>query len=207
MQNLSVKDLMVPIEEYATVRYGTTLLGAIQELEKVQESYTDSKYQHRSILVLDETERVVGKIGQLRILKAVETRHDLKEELDHLEKFRFSDKFISNRREQYRQQGPILNRESLKEAMNKRVEEFMQKPTPGEFVSESSSIDLAIHRLVSGTHLSLLVTKNDRIVGILRIADVFAAVFHEVKAKGLDECQESHDQEKKQKQPIPEELQ
>ncbi len=57
----------------------------------------------------------------------------------------------------------------------------MQQPTPGEFVSEDSSIDIAIHKLVSGTHLSLLVTRNDSIVGILKMADVFAAVFHEMR--------------------------
>jgi hypothetical protein len=35
---------------------------------------------------------------------------------------------------------------------------------------------------VAEAHLSLLVTRNDKIIGILRIADVFAAVFHEMTA-------------------------
>jgi CBS domain-containing protein len=58
----------------------------------------------------------------------------------------------------------------------------MQTPTPGEYVSEDSSLDTAIHKLVAGTHLSLLVTRNEKIVGVLRISDVFAAVFHEMTA-------------------------
>ncbi len=185
MEHTCVKDLMVPISEYATVRVGTSLLDAILALEKAQEAYTVSKYQHRAILVLDHDNIVVGKIGQLRILKAVETRYDLDSEIENLGSFRFSEEYIASRRELYRLKGPILSSASLRVAAHKKVEEFMQKPTPGEFVSEDCSLDIAIHKLVAGTHISLLVTGKDGIVGILRIADVFAAVFHEMRATGV----------------------
>ena len=185
MEQINVKNLMVPISEYARVRIGTTLLDAIWELEKAQEAYTSSKYQHRAILVLDQNNTVVGKIGQLRILKAVETREELDNELDNLANFKFSDGYIANIREQRRLLAPILTKESLRIAAQRKVEEFMQKPTPGEYVAEDSSIDTAIHRLVAGTHLSLLVTRGNEIVGILRRADVFAAVFHEMQAPGV----------------------
>ena len=181
MEHISVKDLMVPISEYAAVRVGTSMLDAIWELEKVQEAFTSSKYQHRAILVLDHNDTVVGKIGQLRILKAVETRYDLDGELENLSSFKFSEGYIDGIREQCRLQGPILNEESLRSAAEKKVEEFMQQPTPSECVSEDSSMDTAIHRMVAGTHLSLLVTRESKVVGVLRIADVFAAVFHEMQ--------------------------
>lgn len=185
MEQYCVKDLMVPISEYATVRIGTSLLDAIHVLERAQDAYTISKYQHRAILVLDENDQVVGKIGQLRVLKAIETRYDLDNEIEELKSFNFSDEYITHRREQYRLQGPIIKGDALKSAAAKKVEEFMQKPTPGEFVSEKCSLDKAIHKLVAGTHLSLLVTRDKQIVGILRIADVFAAVYHEMKEHGL----------------------
>jgi hypothetical protein len=35
--------------------------------------------------------------------------------------------------------------------------------------------------LTTGHHLSLLVTKEKKIVGVLRMADVFAATFHVMK--------------------------
>jgi CBS domain-containing protein len=175
---------MVPISEYATVPVGTPLLEAIMALEEAQEAFTSSKYQHRAILVLDEDNHVVGKIGQLRVLKAVETRYDLDSEVEKLKEFNFSDEYIADRREQYRFQGPILNKESLRAAAQKKVEEFMQKPTPGEFVSADCSLDVAIHKLVAGTHLSLLVTQEEEIVGILKMADVFATVFHEMQVTG-----------------------
>lgn len=181
MEQYCVKDLMVPITEYATVRIGTSLLDAIHVLERAQEAYTSSKYQHRAILVLDQDDLVVGKIGQLRVLKAIETRYDLENEVKELKSFNFSDEYITHRRDQYRLCGPIIKGDALKKAASKTVEEFMQKPTPGEFVPEESSLDVAIHKLVAGTHLSLLVTRDEKIVGILRIADVFAAVYHEMK--------------------------
>lgn len=182
MEKKTVKDLMVPIGEYATVKIGSSLLDAMIALEKAQEAYTDSKYQHRAILVLDENGNIVGKIGQLRVLKALETRYDLDNDMHELKDFGFSEEYINRRRESFRLKGPILDEESLKLAAEKRVEEFMQQPTPGEFVSETCSLDVAIHRLVSGTHLSLLVTRDNRITGILKMADVFGAAYHAMRS-------------------------
>ncbi len=182
MENYLVKDLMVPISEYATVSIGTTLIDAVRVLEKAQEAYTVSKYQHRAILVLDDAGDVVGKIGQLRALKAIDRQFDFADEIEEVKKFQFSDGYVAALRDRYRTKGDVLNTKALRQAANKKVEEFMQKPAPGEYVAEDSTLDAAIHRLVAGTHLSLLVTRGKKIVGILRIADVFAAVFHEMES-------------------------
>jgi predicted transcriptional regulator len=57
----------------------------------------------------------------------------------------------------------------------------MHTPTEGEYVSEDASLEVAIHQLIMGHHQSLLVTRKKKIVGILRLTDVFAAVFHKMK--------------------------
>ncbi len=180
MENHLVKDLMVPISEYATVAVGTSLIDAVKVLEKAQETYTTSKYQHRAIIVLDEDGRIVGKISQLRALKAIEPDFKSNSEIEQLKGFHFSDNYITKLRDLYRFRGKVLSKDSLRQASLKKVEEFMQTPTPGEYVAEDCSLDTAIHRLVAGTHLSLLVTRDEKIVGILRISDVFAAVFHKM---------------------------
>lgn len=46
-----VKDLMVSISEYATVPEGSTLFEAVLALEKAQEQYDHSKYQHPTIII------------------------------------------------------------------------------------------------------------------------------------------------------------
>jgi 3-dehydroquinate dehydratase len=40
---------------------------------------------------------------------------------------------------------------------------------------------MALHQLTAGSNLSLLVTRGKDIVGVLRLSDVFAAVFHAMK--------------------------
>jgi CBS-domain-containing membrane protein len=185
VKNYLVKDLMVPISEYATVVIGTSLIDAIRVLERAQDAYTVSKYQHRAIIVLDNQGQVVGKISQLRALKAIEPEVEIDDELKEIEKFKFSDGYLAKLRDKHRAKGKIIKSETLREAAVKKVEEFMQTPSPGEFVSEDCSLDTAIHRLIAGTHLSLLVTRGKQIIGILRISDVFAAVFHEMMT--LDE--------------------
>lgn len=183
MEQIYVKDLMVPISEYATVTVGTSLTDAVIALEEAQEAYSASKYQHRAILVLDENNAVIGKISQVLLLEAIETRYDLGCEVESLSRFKFSDQYIADKREQYRLEGPILDQDSFQAVAQKKVEEFMQRPTPGEFVSEDSSLDMAIHKLVSGAHLSLLVTRGEEIVGILKTGDVFASVYHEMRKR------------------------
>ena len=62
MKNYLVKDLMVPLSEYATVPMGSTLFVAVLALEKSQEEFDHTKYRHRGVLILDQNKRVVGQI-------------------------------------------------------------------------------------------------------------------------------------------------
>ena len=68
-----------------------------------------------------------------------------------------------------------------RKAGEKNVKEFMYTPTEGEYVSADATLELAIHQLIIGHHQSLLVAQGKKIVGILRLTDVFAAVFHKMK--------------------------
>jgi CBS domain-containing protein len=57
MKSYSVKDLMVPLSEYATVSEDATLYDAVLSLEEAQEKFEDrhTRYRHRAILILDDT--------------------------------------------------------------------------------------------------------------------------------------------------------
>ena len=57
----------------------------------------------------------------------------------------------------------------------------MQTPSEGEFIEAEAHLDMAIMQLVTGNHISLLVTRNKELVGILRMTDAFAAVYHAMK--------------------------
>ncbi len=57
----------------------------------------------------------------------------------------------------------------------------MQTPSEGEFIEQDASLEMAVMQLVTGLHISLLVIRDKEIIGILRMSDAFAAVFHTMK--------------------------
>jgi CBS domain-containing protein len=181
MKNLIVKDLMVPIEEYATVPEDATLNDAILTLEKAQEEFDETRYRHRAILIYDKNQKIIGKLSQLDALKALEPKY--KELLTdgtarHLG---FSSTYLEGMLNQFSLWASPLA-DICRKAIDRRVKEFMYTPTEGEYVHEDASLDMAIHQLIIGHHQSLLVTnKSGEIVGVLRLSDVFAFVFHKLK--------------------------
>jgi CBS-domain-containing membrane protein len=178
--NYIVKDLMVPISEYATVPKGSTLFEAVLALERAQEEYDHTKYKHRAVLIMDDKNRVVGKLSQLNVLYALEPESEELEKIGEIRQFGFSQKFITHLREQYRMKGTSLKKLCAGPA-KKKVEDFMKSFSEGEYIDENISLDIAIHQILAGHHLSLLVMSGEDIAGILRMSDVFAAVFHAMK--------------------------
>jgi len=173
----TVRDLMVPLSEYATVSVGSTLAEAVSALEKVQEDYEHAQYKHRAVLVLDSRQQVVGKLSQLDFLRSLEPQDEAIERIKDISKFGFSSKSIALQQERYHQKRPP-SRDIFTRASKLKVEDFMQTPSEGEYVNEEMSLHTAVHQLITGRHLSLLVTREQKIVGVLRMSDVFAAAFH-----------------------------
>lgn len=179
-----VKDLMVPISEYATVSKDATLAEAVMALKKSQEGYDPTKYRHRAVLVFDEKKNIIGKLSLICILRALEPKYD---------------QMISDKRPMHvgftRQfQKAMLNQLQLweaplkdicKKASDIKVESFMITPEEGEYVEQDASINEAIHQFVMGHHQSLLVTEGKKITGVLRLTDVFTAVSDMIIACGI----------------------
>ncbi len=182
MKTIKVKDLMVPLEEYATVSKEATLFEAVSALEKAQEELdrTRYKYLHRAILVYDENRKIVGKVSQLDALKALEPKYGELGEPERLSLTGFSPQFLKSILERYSLWDTPL-RDVCRKAANYKVKDFMYTPTEGEYIGEEASLDEAIHSLIMGSHHSLLVTRDKDIVGILRLTDVFGEVFHIMK--------------------------
>jgi CBS domain-containing protein len=180
MKNFKIEDLMVPLSEYATVTVGATLHEAILALEKAQQELDQTQYKHRAILVLDKTGTVIGKISQHAALKALEPQYLKMSTSSSAAHYGFSLPFLKDLQEQYSLLDGALENICQK-ASKMKVEDFMSKLTEGEFIDLGASLDQAIHLLVMGHHQSLLVQKAGKVVGILRLTDVFASVFHMLK--------------------------
>jgi len=181
VKSFSIKDLMVPVSEYATVSKDGTLFDAVTALEKAQAEFDSTRYRHRAILVMGETGKVVGKMSQLDVLRALEPKYKemLGENQTH-HRIGFTKTFMKSVLNQYKMWGTPLS-DLCRKAGESRIAAFMNTPTEGEYIDESATLDEAIHQLVMGNYQSLLVTLGQEIIGILRLTDVFAAVFHAMK--------------------------
>ena len=180
MKDYKVVDLMVPLSEYATVSEGATLYEAVSELEKAQEEFDHTRYRHRAILVLDGDGKVIGKLTQVDALKALEPKYgDMlnRQKSHHLG---FSREFMKSMLKEHSLLSSSLE-DICRKAGEQNIKKFMRTPSEGEFIEENATLDEAIHQLVLGNHQSLLVTRQEGIIGILRLTDVFAAVFHKMR--------------------------
>ncbi|MCG6910557.1 MAG: CBS domain-containing protein [Deltaproteobacteria bacterium] len=180
MKNYKVQDLMVPLSEYATVSEDATLLEAVNELEKAQGDFDHTRYRHRAVMVLDKNGAVIGKLSQLDVLKALEPKYDKMLDQSRLHRFGFTKGFMKSLLTEYQLFDRPLTDICSKAAV-KNVKKFMYSPTEGEYIDENATLDEAIHQLVLGHHQSLLVTGGEGISGVLRLTDVFAAVFQVMK--------------------------
>jgi len=181
-----VKELMVPLSEYATVPEDATLLEAVMALEKAQAAFDHTRYRHRALLVLNADQQVIGKASQLDVLKALEPKYGQMLGREGMAHSGLTREFMKSLMAHYDLWSGVMDA-ICKKAATLKVKDFMHQPTEGEHVDEDSTLDEAIHQLVMGRHQSLLVTSNQHIVGILRLTDVFAAIFHTIKTCALDD--------------------
>ncbi|MCK5541899.1 MAG: CBS domain-containing protein [Desulfobacterales bacterium] len=180
MKIKKVNEVMIPLSEYATVNEDDTLEKAIRTLHDVQKATSMDAYKHRAVLVYDETGNISGKVSPLDVLRALEPKYSQFGHSDHLAKmglsrFGLSNDFIQSLVENY-----DLWDESceflVEKAKTRKVKEIMYSPQEGEYVNEDTNIAEAIHQFILGHHQSLLVLRKDKVVGILRLSDVFKLI-------------------------------
>jgi len=182
MKTILVKELMVPLEEYATVSEEATLFEAVMALEKAHEELDRNrfKYLHRAILVLDKNNKVLGKISQLDALRALEPKYGEMGDAGTISRAGFSPQFLKSMMERYSIFSDTLQ-DICSKAAKLKVKDFLDTPGEGEYIGENAKLGEAIHQLVMGHHQSLLVIRDEQIVGILRLTDVFKEIFATMK--------------------------
>ncbi|MBW2437634.1 MAG: CBS domain-containing protein [Deltaproteobacteria bacterium] len=180
MRTITVRELMVPLEAYATVPQEATLREAVLALEKAQMTLDPSRHKHRAILVLDGNGKVVSKLTMKNILFALEPNYGKVEGMEVLERSGFSPDLIRDMLE-----NSALWAEPLQffaeRAAKLKVSDFIQAPSEGEYIDHNATLGEATHQLIVQPYLSLLVTADDEVVGILRLSDVFTKVCDIIK--------------------------
>lgn len=180
MKPLLVKDLMVNLSEYATVSIEATLYDAIMTLEKVHQ-FDQSHYKHRAVLVFNEKDQVIGKLGLFDILTALESKYSEIGDLERLSGMGLSSDLIKALSNQYSVWTRPLE-EVCQDAAQLQVSSIMHLLTENEYIDENAGLDEAIHQLIMGRHQSLIVTQGNEIVGILKLSDVFREICLMIRA-------------------------
>ena len=180
MESIIVKEMMIPLEDYATVSQDATLAEAVLALEEAQNNFEQNRYQHRAILVYDRNRKIVGKLSQLDVLQALEPKYQGAPEFKELDQFMINADYVRNLIDEL----GLLKKpvqDICRKAAEVTVKNIMHQPAQGEFVNEDATLNEAIVQLLMGRHQSLLVTRNGEIVGILRLTDVFKKVTDMIK--------------------------
>jgi len=180
MKSIQVKEAMVPLKDYATVSENATMYEAVVALEKAQAAFDQSRYQHRAILVFNNRNKIVGKVSQLDLLKALEPQYDKVLNLDALSRTGYSMDYIETLSHVGFWSKPLDD--ICRKAADMQVKNFMYAPGNGEFISEDAELNEAVHQLIVGRHHSLLVSRGEDIVGVLRLTDVFKLVCERIKS-------------------------
>jgi hypothetical protein len=66
-----VKDIMLPLAEYAVVNANATVMEALEQLRESLSRLKPHQHRHRAVLVRDDGGRIIGKMGHLEFLRAL----------------------------------------------------------------------------------------------------------------------------------------
>ena len=173
MSHRIVKDLMLPLDEYATVSSEETIQDALRALDKAQLGLTYNRHHHRAILVLDDRGEVVGKLSHWAILRKLEPKVFTPGDMSALDAAGFSSEYIDRLEE------GLLSHFGNITALSRKASKIKARDAMvpvGESIDEDAPLIAAIHQLVTTHVQSMPVTRDGRIVGVLRLSDVFEEV-------------------------------
>ncbi len=179
MKDKKVKEVMIPLSDYATVSEDGTFVDAIRILK---DALKDTKHirKHRALLVYDKNNSIIGKVSFRCFFKALEPKYCQFEHSDDagsvgLSRFGFSDDFINSLVESFCLWDETLEN-LVKSSSKMKIKDIMYTPSNSEYVDMDAPVAEAVHQFILGCHQSLLVTKNDEVVGVIRLADLFDLV-------------------------------
>jgi CBS domain-containing protein len=180
MKKLKIKDLMVPLDEYVCVSEDATLGDAVIALQEAQGKSAAGNHPHRAVLVCDRNGNVIGKVAHLDVLRSLEPKYSEIGDLKKVSGFGLSAEFMRSMMDKHDLWKSPLE-DLCRKAAQIKLGSIVAAPLEGELIDQDQTLDQAVHQLIMGHHQSLLVTSGGRIVGILRLADVYEEIGARIK--------------------------
>jgi hypothetical protein len=177
MNTKTAGDLMVPLDEYPVVEESSTVLEAVIRLRESRKNMESERQPYQAVLVADGTGRIIGKLGQMAMLKALEPRSQILGDRDTLDKAGVGDKILETALDHMRTFQHDFS-ELCKGAAALPVAKAMSPVR--EHIDIRMPASEVVHRMVAWRTLSILVTENNRPVGLVRLSDLCDAVITEM---------------------------
>ncbi len=171
------RDIMVPLDEYPIVDASATVLDAVIRLDEARRRSASDRAPFLAVLVTDTQGAIVGKLGQLALLRALEPRSLVVEDRDTLDKAGVSDEVMETALGHYRALQRELS-ELCPGAAALPVSSVMAPFT--EHIDIDAAIGEVIRKMQAWRTLSLLVTDNDRPIGLVRLTDLCDEVMQQM---------------------------
>jgi CBS domain-containing protein len=176
-----VKDVMLPVSEYAVVSEDATLREALLALDKAQRELPAGRQPHRAVLVVDRNKNVVGKAGQLTFLKALEPKYSVLGDMDMLARAGVPPESLASIMDNLGFWQDSISANCLR-AKSTKIKDFMVPAT--ECIDEDAPLTDAIHKILMAQTLSILVTRKGEVIGILRVSDLFSEIADNIRMAG-----------------------
>ncbi|MBC8205218.1 CBS domain-containing protein [bacterium] len=171
METKLVKDIMLPLKHYAVVDMDCTLKDALIALDKAQANLSGDRQPHRAVLVSDKKGSIIGKLGQLGFLKALEPKYNTLGDVDRLSRVGVSEEFIDSMIDNMRFWQDDFSSFCFRAQIIK-IKNVMHSVE--ESIDINASLVEAIHRMIMWQSLSILVRDKGEVTGILRLSDLFS---------------------------------
>lgn len=172
MDKIQVKEIMIPILNYVTVREENTLVEVLQALEQSRKS--EKAHAHRDAIVVDANGEFLGKLTMIDVFRALEPNYAKIEK--QKKKPTLTDEFVRRAAKDFNLW--IEPAQTICERGSRlKVSNVMHIPEKSEYIKETDSLEIALHLYVMGIHQPLIVkNKEGKVTGVLRFGDIFEAV-------------------------------
>lgn len=169
----TVKELMIPLSEYAVVPENASLYEAVKALNKAQSLLKPSRQSARAVLVANDKNQIIGQIEQVDFLKALEPKYAMLGDLEAVSRAGLGDEMINAMIDNLKFWQADVD-EACARAKMIPVKDIMEPINRS--IDQGVSLAEAIHKFVIWQTRRLPVKSGHEIIGILRLTDVFKNV-------------------------------
>ena len=171
MKDILVKELMIPIGNYVTVKKEDHLVDVLAAIENKRKG--EQGHAHRDAIVVDKTGRFVGKVTMIDIFRAIEPNYRKLNKAGQEQTL--SSNFV---RKAVRELNLWL--EPVEDVCARgggvTVADAMHVPEKSEYIREEDTLEKALSLYVMGVHQPLIVKNGGTVTGVVRFGDIFEVV-------------------------------